>query len=640
MISIHNNHTYKVYGKTHPISRGPMFQHLLRLQAKSYMCPAPASYKDIPGKLTAEQQEAWDSRNNARKVCPQQEQILKSFTTLCAPMICETLMLNGKYKQLQTAILDYTHDEWMDAIYKTLIKVIPWYYFYMLNLFERPIPVQIKEVRLCWLLACIGPRDSFQEQNHIDLLRRIDVVDIASDVDSTPPIVPTDRSTSAFVNKLLRALDQRIPNGYMHTIFQPNFVKIYQEHFGFTSCLDLRRFFETFRGREAELLKWVRQTGPLVPRDREAEIPRNIMPHDIATTFNATTATYMRQNTFKHDRDLSLPQCFDKYQVLNDYYTEEQLEALQEYIEKASDFVLHHLAEEDVEVAVEMLLQDLRCHPHLTFSLKAMKSQQYFPLSHLSKVIMGHSRYVSLRLEHLRFSTTEGENVDFPDLGCAFVLPPGDAIEIDSDGEYDRTHVPPPPPQPPSRLINYEDNSAKSHEIAKRNAHKWVSVSTNAVKDYLQTFEAFRNTGVCLNCIISRRYHYEIKRIVHETSKCSYPNVWEAMSECGLRSVDFTLDRDEEFQRMNLRQLEHVRDKWVESSERKRQAFDNIAEQMPNDSCRNCLFHTRTPKGGFAIMHRTEACRNFNIYPRLFDKKKYPWDNKYTGRRGSREDDE
>lgn len=600
-----------------------MYCHLVRKQNLARIVEGPPSYRDIPDRLNEAQRQAWNNKESARQLCVQQEQILKGFTVNYGPMICETLMRNGRHKQLQTAILDYSLEDWLDAIYKTLSTVIPWWFYYKLHMFNSSSGAQMHNVRLMWLLTCIGPRDSFQEQSHIDLISRTDLVEVASEIDSSPPIQPSDRATGRFVNSLTRLLDQRVPNGYLHTLFTPNAVKIILENFGFTSCLDLKRFFEAFRDRENDLIKWIRQDQEvLCPRDRTTVIPRNMMPHDVATTFNGLTATFARRNAFVHDRDLSLPHCFEKYNTLNDYYTGDQLEALQEYVSVTSDYVLHHLREEEVEEAVEMMLKDLQCHPHLTFALKAMKSARVFTLSHMTRVVMAHLRYVEVRLEFLRSRTTDGEIVNFPDLACAFVLPnPEDAIEIDSENEQDR--IPPPPP-PPIHIrhdaIGYEPNSSKSHEIAKRNAHRWVVASTIAIRDYLKTFEMIRDTKLCRNCMFSRRHHFQVSRIAHDTAKCNYPNIWAAMKDTGLNSVDFDLEPSEDFnKKISLNQMDQIRKQWIQKSERQRRAFEEMAAQMPIDSCNNCLFQHRSPRGGFAIMHRTEACRNMNIYMRLFD---------------------
>ena len=412
-------------------------------------------------------------------------------------------------------------------------------------------------------------------------------------------------------------------------MFTPNTNKIILEYFGFTSCLDLKRFFEAFRNRESELLKWIRQDQEdLCPRDRSAVIPRNMMPHDVATTFNGVTATFMRRNSTKHDRDLSLPQCFDKYNVLNDYYTGEQLEALQEYLKITSNYILHHLREEQVEEAVEMMLKDLYVHPHLTFALKAMKHARVFTLAHMTRVVMAHLRYVEVRLEFLKSRTTDGEVVNFPDLACAFVLPnPEDAIEIDSENEQES--IPPPPPPPVHHVrndtIGYEPNSSKSHEIAKRNAHLWIVASTAAIRDYLKTFEMIRDTKLCRNCMFSRRHHFQVSRIAHDTAKCNYPNLWDAMRDTGLKSVDFDLEQSPDFnKKLSLGQMDQIRKQWIAKSERQRRAFEDMAAQMPTDSCNNCLFQHRSARGGFAIMHKTEACRNLNIYKRLFDEDTMP----------------
>lgn len=623
MLSISSDGTYTTYGKTHPITRHAMYCHLVRQQAKAGIVAGPPSYRDIPDRLNEAQKQAWYNKESARPLCVQQEQIIKGFTINYGPMICDNLMRNGRHKQLQTAILDYSLEEWLDAIYRTLSTVIPWWFYYRLHMFNSSSGAQMHNVRLMWLHTCIGPRDSYQEQTHVELISRTDLVEVASEIDSSPPIQPSDRATGRFVNDLTRLLDQRVPNGYLHTLFSPNAVKIILENFGFTSCLDLKRFFEAFRDRENDLIKWIRQDqGVLCPRDRTTVIPRNMMPHDVATTFNGLTATFARHKAYKHDRDLSLPLCFEKYNILNDYYTAEQLEALQEYVRVTSNYVLHHLREEEVEEAVEMMLQDLQYHPHLTFALKAMKSARVFTSSHMTRVAMAHSRYVEVRLEFLRSRTTDGEIVNFPDLACAFVLPnPEGAIEIDSENEQERIPLPPPPPiHIRHDAIGYEPNSSKSHEIAKRNAHRWVVASTFAIRDYLKTFEMIRYTKLCRNCMFSRRHNFQVSRIAHDTAKCNYANLWDAMRDTGLYSADFDLEQSEDFnKKMSLDQMDEIRKQWIQKSERQRRAFEEMAAQMPIDSCNNCLFQYRNPRGGFAIMHKTEACRNLNIYMRLFD---------------------
>ncbi|KAG5360540.1 hypothetical protein CJU89_3615 [Yarrowia sp. B02] len=622
MLQIHNDGSYTTFGKTYPIPRHAMFSHLVRKQAGAKYTPGPPSWRDIPDNLTVAQKQAWDARANSRQLCEQQEQIIKGFMFLCGPMVCQTL-LQGPHKNLQTAILDYSMDEWIDAVYKTLSRVIPWWHYNKHHLFDGSVGAKMHSIRLMWLYTCIGPRDSFQEQQHLELIGRQDIVEMASEIQCSPPITPTDRETKAFIEAILRTLETRVPNGYLHTLFHPNTVIQILQYFGYTSCLDMKRFFDAWRDRENDLLKWMRRDmEQLCPRDRSTVIPKNFQPHDVAMTFNTITATYMRHNAYAHDRDLSLPECFDKYGVLRDYYTESQLMVLQDYVEVTSNYILHHLNEDQVEEAVEMLLTDLESHPHLTFSLKAMKREGEFSLSHLTKVIMAQLRYVEIRLEFLRAKTTDGESVSFPDFSGVFVLPtPSEAIEIDDEQ---------PPPPPPIHIrhdsIGYESNLSKSHEIAKRNAHKWVSASTNAVKEYLQSFEMFRDTNLCKNCLFSRRHTLPVSAIAHETKNCKYPNLWEAMRECGLRSVDFDLEKTPNFNRkITLGEMNHIKNVWMGKVAKKREAFEEMAAQMPIDSCNNCLFQTRTPRGGFAIMHRTEACRNLNIYQRLFDYETYPY---------------
>ncbi|RDW45041.1 hypothetical protein B0I75DRAFT_146854 [Yarrowia lipolytica] len=593
MLSIKNDGTYTTHGKTHTIARYAMFCHLERLQSRSNLVEGPPSFRDIPARLNETQRLAWNNKDSSRPLDNQQEQLVKEFKFICAPMICETLLLNGRYKNLQTAILDYTMDEWLDAIYQTLSRVIPWWFYYKHNIFEISPGAKINHVRLIWLYTCIGPRNGIQEENHLDSIAKCDLVELASEIDSSPPITPTDRSTEKFVNSLLQVLEKKVPNGYLHTLFQPNLVRVILEYFGFTSCLDLRWFFEVFRDRESELTKWINmEQGVLCPRGRARSIPKNMLPHDIATTFNGLTAAFMGQKAYVHDRDLSLPQCLEKYGVLNDYYTAEQLEALHEYVRATSNYVLHHLREDQVEEAVEMMLQDLECHPHLTFSLKLMKSARVFSLSHLTRVVMGHLRYVEVRLEFWQSRTTDGEVVTKPDLSCVFIVPnTGDPIEIDSENEQDLA----PPPLPPA-LIQYEDNSSKSHEIAKRNAQKWIVASTNAVTDYLKTFEMLRDTKLCRNCLFSRRFHFNVGRIAHDTAKCSFPNLWFAMRDSGL---------DSSLNKKSLYQMDKIRQDWLRASEKERQ----MGTQMPTDSCNNYA------GGGYP-----------NLYQRLFDKEAYPWD--------------
>ncbi|KAG5368541.1 hypothetical protein CJU90_0746 [Yarrowia sp. C11] len=629
MITIHNNATYTTNGKTHPISRQAMFNHLVRKQAMAHVPSGPPSFRDIPNNLTDAQRRDWEGREHAKPLCIQQQKLLKEFTQQCGPMVCEHLLKHGRYKQLQTSILEYTTDEWLDAVYQTLSTIIPWWFFDKLYLFTLTPGAQMHALRVMWLTTCIGLRERHQEQSHLDLIANTDLVEVASEIDSSPPIVPTDRTTRAFVESLLDVLEYVVPNGYLHTMFQPNTVRLIFETFGFTSCLDLKLFFAAFRYRESDLLRWIRQDKQILcPRERINQLPRNMLPHDVATTFNGLTATFMRQNPFVHDRDMSLPQCLEKYGVLNDYYTELQLETLHNYVKLTSDYILHSLHEYQVEEAVEMMLQDLSCHPHLTFSLKAMKSANVYSLSHLTRVAMAQLRYVEIRLEFLRSNTTDGEYVTSPDLSCAFVVPNSDdAIEIDSEHEHSGPSHYAPPILIRHDAIGYENNTAShSHEIAKRNAYKWITASTNPVVEYLQTFEMLRDTKLCKNCIFSRRYRYNVKTIAHDTAKCTYPNLWETMKASGLRSVDFDLVPSKSLTKQSLHQMDQIRRQWIEASEEKREAFDDIASQMPHDSCRNCLFRNRSAKGGFAIMHKTKDCRNTNLYQRLFDKEMYPWE--------------
>ncbi|KAB8285388.1 hypothetical protein LXG23DRAFT_38222 [Yarrowia lipolytica] len=57
--------------------------------------------------------------------------------------------------------------------------------------------------------------------------------------------------------------------------------------------------------------------------------------------------------------------------------------------------ILFQPNKDEVEEAVEMMLQDHESLPLLTFSLKVMKSARVFSLSHLTRVVMAHLRSYS-----------------------------------------------------------------------------------------------------------------------------------------------------------------------------------------------------------------------------------------------------
>lgn len=618
-LTINDNSTYTTYGRTHEIRRYELLSAEI-MEDEKYkggLTTRPQLFSDIPTKIDHKQTHAIRLRKN---LSPTQINLLRSFHESWGCLVMDVLLnltspSSPSEPSLVTAVLDYNQWAWKNAFFLTTSHYLPWTSV-AAWMTDNPGLCGLHQYRLAWASTCCGRPPAFERLSVYDHFNLDEIIQNTM-VLPLPP-ASHDGQKIDFVAQLGSALDQ-IPNGYLHTLFLPQTISQIFKYMGFTPCLLLQPFFERFRGPRSDdsIIDWISldPVGSICPIGRLSVIPRGLLPDIVSAQLHRRLAELIESYNPPRDDcfELNLAQVCQNH-VMTNAYTPEQLTEVLSHLGETRKLMDRYHSNHHAPIFFRNLISGMKSHPFVISRCREVELSCLAQQDDAMRLLVGVIDESLLHFQY-RYELIRDRSSKEPTYAIQNQVHSRGIIHDQNPDHHDQNHI-----------DRFEDQSghdnAEAPKMPRMTLQQWKLKSYSPFKEYLKSFEVVREFNLCKNCLAYNRAG-PVFHITHATEDCGYIPIWDALKNCGPKDVDMDLTPPHPPRKQAISDLEYARRLWFEKARRPYGQLLSMADAMPENMCRNCLFLFRGDKQGRSAAHHTDQCRHVPLFYALFDKAKY-----------------